>query len=61
MCVKHEVFMHLSNIIVFSSKGSRPQCNQMSNGDLDGDKYLIIWNKDILSYVTPDKIFKPCL
>ena len=52
--------MHLTNVVVFSTKGYRPQFNKMSNGDLDGDKYIIIWNKDVLEYVTKDKIEDPC-
>jgi RNA-dependent RNA polymerase len=48
--------MHLTNVVVFSTKGDRPQFNKMSSGDLDGDKYIIIWNKDVLNFVTPDKI-----
>lgn len=39
---------HLVNVIVFSSKGERPECNKMSGGDLDGDVYFICWEDAIL-------------
>ena len=35
---------HLVNVIVFSSKGKRPEQNKISGGDLDGDVYMIIWD-----------------
>lgn len=35
-------------MIVFSSKGSRPLENMMSGGDLDGDVYMIMWDKDLV-------------
>ncbi len=36
---------HLFNVIVFSSKGERPQCNMMAGGDLDGDVYFVCWEQ----------------
>ncbi|KAI1409975.1 RdRP-domain-containing protein [Hypoxylon sp. FL1857] len=36
----------LSNCIVFSQKGKRDLPSQLSGGDLDGDIYNIIWDKD---------------
>ena len=41
---KHENLKHLFNVIVFSSKGSRPEQNKISGGDLDGDVYMTIWD-----------------
>ena len=41
--------LYLNDVIVFSSKGDRPQGNKMSGGDLDGDLYFIIWDTDIVS------------
>jgi hypothetical protein len=35
----------LSNCIVFSRKGSRDLPSQLSGGDLDGDRYHIIWDE----------------
>jgi RNA-dependent RNA polymerase len=34
----------LINVVVFSSKGDRPQCNKMAGGDLDGDVFFICWD-----------------
>ncbi|EKE38145.1 hypothetical protein ENUP19_0181G0020 [Entamoeba nuttalli] len=39
-----ERLTYLRDVIVFSSKGNRPDPNKLSGGDLDGDEYLIIWN-----------------
>ena len=41
---RHEKMKHLFNLIVFSSKGSRPEQNKISGGDLDGDVYMTIWD-----------------
>ncbi len=39
---------HLNNVIVFPSRGQRPEQHKMSGGDLDGDVYMCIWDKDIV-------------
>lgn len=31
----------------------------MSGGDLDGDVYFVTWDKDLLKYITPDKMEQP--
>lgn len=38
--------LDLKNCIVFSQKGSRDLPSQLSGGDLDGDLYQVIWDKD---------------
>ncbi|CAL3973231.1 unnamed protein product [Diplocarpon coronariae] len=38
--------LELSNCIVFSSKGARDLPSQLSGGDLDGDRYYVIWDDD---------------
>jgi hypothetical protein len=35
----------LANCIVFSRKGSRDLPSQLSGGDLDGDRYYVIWDE----------------
>ena len=40
---------HLFNVVVFSRKGSQPDQNKMSGGDLDGDVYTVIWDGDLVS------------
>ena len=47
---------HLYNVVVFSSKGDRPTCNKMSGGDLDGDVYMAIWDKEIVQQATKKEI-----
>ena len=39
---------HLYNVVVFSTKGDRPMPNKMATGDLDGDVYMVIWDKRIV-------------
>ena len=35
-------------MLVFPTTGKRPLENMMSGGDLDGDVYMIIWDKEIV-------------
>lgn len=50
---------HLYNVIVFPSKGKRPLQNMMSGGDLDGDVYMCIWDKDLVDAVKDEEICEP--
>jgi len=45
--VNNHLLDHMVNVIVFSKQGSRPTFNQLSGGDLDGDRYFISYNDDI--------------
>lgn len=45
----------LSNCICFSQKGARDLPSKLSGGDLDGDLYLVIWDKTLL----PTQFFLP--
>ena len=49
-CVYKPELSHLYNVIVFSSKGARPQQDMMSGGDLDGDEFFVTWDKGLLSH-----------
>ena len=51
----HPKLHHLTNVLVFSSKGRRPNPNELSGGDLDGDIYSIIGDPLLL----PNKNFRP--
>jgi RNA-dependent RNA polymerase len=55
-CVDRPELRHLFNVVVFSSKGERPQCNMMSGGDLDGDVYFVAWDKELIQYVKPENV-----
>jgi RNA-dependent RNA polymerase len=59
MCVDRPELRHLENVVVFSSKGERPDANKMSCGDLDGDIYLVMWDKGLLDFVSPEDIHPP--
>ena len=50
---------HLYNVIVFPSKGARPLQNMMSGGDLDGDVYMCIWDKELVDAVKEENICEP--
>ena len=39
---------HLFNVVVFSIKGERPDQHKLSMGDLDGDTYMVISDRDLV-------------
>ncbi|KXT15516.1 hypothetical protein AC579_3380 [Pseudocercospora musae] len=41
-------FSHLVDCIVFPIRGSRPSADLMSGGDLDGDKFFVTWDPDVI-------------
>jgi RNA-dependent RNA polymerase len=47
---------HLTNVVVFSSKGKRPACNMMAGGDLDGDVYFVCWDTELLTYFKRENV-----
>ncbi|KAI9261119.1 RNA dependent RNA polymerase-domain-containing protein [Sporodiniella umbellata] len=46
--VNRSELQHLSNVIVFSSKGFRDIPSMCSGGDLDGDDYTIFWDHKLM-------------
>jgi hypothetical protein len=57
-----QALLNLRDVIVFSSKARIPDQFRMAGSDLDGDQFIVIWNKDILSCCKPaplaDSIFR---
>ncbi|CAF2732560.1 unnamed protein product [Rotaria sp. Silwood2] len=37
----------LKDVIVFSTKGNRPDCNKIAGSDLDGDQYFVYWGQQL--------------
>lgn len=52
MAVNAKELHHLRNVVVFSQKGDRDLPNMLSGGDLDGDDYIIIWDKMLTSCIS---------
>jgi regulator of nonsense transcripts 1 len=60
-------FSHLVDCIVFPTVGKRPSVDQMSGGDLDGDKFIVIWDPDVVpatlaqpaDYPHPKQVMRP--
>jgi len=40
----------LRNCVFFATRAAHPEPDQMGGGDLDGDKFLIIWDPQILKF-----------
>eukprot|EP00029_Vermamoeba_vermiformis_P003689 TRINITY_DN14228_c0_g1_i1.p1 TRINITY_DN14228_c0_g1~~TRINITY_DN14228_c0_g1_i1.p1 ORF type:complete len:1280 (+),score=56.74 TRINITY_DN14228_c0_g1_i1:44-3841(+) len=43
---------HLNNVIVFSTKGETSDASLMAGSDLDGDKYVCLWDPELVNNVT---------
>ncbi len=46
--VEVEELLHLKDVVVFPQTGDRDVPSMCSGGDLDGDDFFVIWNKDLL-------------
>ena len=55
--VNNPLLKHMVNVIVFSKKGIRPKFNELSGGDLDGDRYFILYNETIINSIK--NLYKP--
>ncbi|EXK24346.1 hypothetical protein FOMG_18917 [Fusarium oxysporum f. sp. melonis 26406] len=55
--VERPELSHLVDCIVFSTRGKRPAADFMSGGDLDGDKFFVCWDKDLI----PSTVSTPAL
>ncbi|EOA81344.1 uncharacterized protein SETTUDRAFT_99344 [Exserohilum turcica Et28A] len=52
---------HLKNVVVLPQTGDRDLANMCSGGDLDGDDYMVLWDRDIIPEIinVPPMDFKP--
>eukprot|EP00118_Oscarella_pearsei_P013827 m.114425 g.114425 ORF g.114425 m.114425 type:complete len:1639 (+) comp37497_c0_seq1:435-5351(+) len=57
-CVDVAACRHLVDCIVFPVNGDRPHADEMAGGDLDGDKFFVCWDSDLV--VSPFRLVKPC-
>jgi hypothetical protein len=55
-CVDVPKCHHLVDCIVFPVQGDRPHADEMSGGDLDGDKFFVCWDQELV----PHKTEEPC-
>ncbi|CEF83201.1 hypothetical protein FGSG_09076 [Fusarium graminearum PH-1] len=55
--VERPELAHLTDCIVFSTRGKRPAADMMSGGDLDGDTFFVCWDPDLI----PSTISTPAL
>ncbi|KAF4447211.1 hypothetical protein F53441_9259 [Fusarium austroafricanum] len=55
--VERPELAHLTDCIVFSTRGKRPAADMMSGGDLDGDTFFVCWDPDLV----PSTISTPAL
>ncbi|KAI4137322.1 MAG: hypothetical protein LQ341_005190, partial [Variospora aurantia] len=46
--VQCEELAHLTDCIIFSTEGRQPSADLMSGGDLDGDKFFVCWDPDLV-------------
>lgn len=41
-------YAHLSDCIVFPTRGARPHADESSGGDLDGDEFFVSWDEELI-------------
>lgn len=46
--VNNPSLYHLKDVVVFSQQGDRDVPSMCSGGDLDGDDFFVIWDKDLI-------------
>ncbi|KAI0915379.1 hypothetical protein AcV5_003869 [Taiwanofungus camphoratus] len=46
--VDHPQLSHLVDCVVFASQGKRAAPSMSSGGDLDGDRFLVVWDPDLV-------------
>lgn len=63
--VDHAALRHLKNCVVLPQTGDRDVANMCSGGDLDGDDFIVMWDKELIppewnhepmDYTSPDPV-----
>ncbi|KAI8938000.1 hypothetical protein NX059_005674 [Plenodomus lindquistii] len=59
--VNAPALQHLKNVVVLPQTGDRDLANMCSGGDLDGDDYMVLWDRDLLPNIinVPPMDFTP--
>ncbi|KAH9043657.1 RNA dependent RNA polymerase-domain-containing protein [Lactarius pseudohatsudake] len=58
--IEHELLADYTNVVVFSTKGSRSLASFLAGGDYDGDTVMVNWAPSIVGkYTNPEFIDKP--
>ncbi|CAI2367533.1 unnamed protein product [Moneuplotes crassus] len=54
-----EPLKHYVNVVIFSTKGDRPDQEKMASGDLDGDIYWVNWREEFVQNFTESPPHQP--